>query len=96
MGVRVSFLEKESERSASAPAPKGARVPSSAIVQRGGRQVVFVVDDGIARQHAVTPAQGTWGDLSLIPDGIAVGTTVVDKPPAALEDGADVIVAKGN
>lgn len=96
MGVRVSFLEKKSAQSASAPAPRGALVPASAIVQRGGKQVVFVVDDGIARQHAVTPAQGTWGDLNLIPDGLAVGTTVVDKPPAALEDGASVSVAKGN
>jgi RND family efflux transporter MFP subunit len=96
MGVRVSFLEQKSEQSASAPVPRGALVPSSAIVQRGGKQVVFVVDDGIARQHAVTPAQGTWGDLSLIPDGIAVGATVVDKPPAALGDGADVTTAKDN
>ena len=96
MGVRVSFLESKSAPSASAPVPKGALVPTSAIVQRGDRQVVFVVDDGVARQRAVTPAQGTWGDLSLIPDGIAVGATVVDKPPAALEDGADVTMAKGN
>jgi RND family efflux transporter MFP subunit len=86
MGVRVSFLESK----ASAPAPKGVLVPASAIVQRDGKSVVFVVDDGKAWQHAVTPAKQTYGDLRLLPAGVPVGASVVDQPPAALHDGSPV------
>ncbi|MGB8635561.1 MAG: efflux RND transporter periplasmic adaptor subunit, partial [Rhodanobacteraceae bacterium] len=92
MGVRVSFLEKKPE---SAPeTPKGVLVPASAIVERGGQKVVFVLDGGTARQHAVTPAQQTYGDLRLLPDGVTAGVEVVDKPTSALHDGTRVAVAR--
>jgi RND family efflux transporter MFP subunit len=90
MGVRVSFLE---ERAAPAAAPpKGVLVPASAIATRGGRSVVFVVDGDTADQRVVTPATQDYGDLKLIPAGIALGATIIDKPVDALEDGARIEV----
>jgi RND family efflux transporter MFP subunit len=91
MGVRVSFLE---ERAAPAAAPpKGVLVPASAIATRGGRSVVFVVEGDTAKQRVVAPATQDFGDLKLIPAGVALGAKLVDKPVDALEDGAKVKVA---
>lgn len=91
MGVRVSFLEERAEPAA-AP-PKGVLVPASAIATRGGRSVVFVVDGETVDQRVVTPATQEFGDLRLIPAGVALGAKVVDKPGDALEDGTRVKVA---
>jgi RND family efflux transporter MFP subunit len=93
MGVRVSFLEQK--RAETAQAPKGVLVPASAIVQRDGRSVVFVVEDGSAKQRAVTPDPQTYGDLRLLPAGVAAGASVIDQPPASLRDGSKVTVKGG-
>jgi RND family efflux transporter MFP subunit len=93
MGVRVSFLQETA-----VPADANARslpagtvwVPASAVVQRGGRPVVFVVEGGRARQQSVTPGEST-GDLRAV-QGIAGGAAVVQAPPARLEDGTRVAV----
>ena len=92
MGVRVSFLEKESEPQADAP--QGVLVPASAIVTRNGHKVVFVLEDGAARQKTVNPAAQSYGDLRLLPAGVQAGAQVIDKPPADLADGAAVQVKK--
>ena len=92
MGARVSFLEETKQNAAAAP-PKGVLVPSSSIVQRDGKSVVFAIGDGRARLHAVTPGQA-YSDLRLV-EGIAAGTQVVKQPPAAMEDGAKVAVGGG-
>lgn len=84
MGVRVSFYEKQS--SAAAQAPKGVLVPASAIVQRDGQSVVFVIAGDRAKQQAITPGQ-SYGDLRLVESGLESGDRVVRKPPADLEDG---------
>lgn len=89
MGVRVSFLESRQERQAD-DAPAGALVPASAVVERNGRSVVFVVVDETARRREVEPAAGSYGDLRLLTDGVAAGDTVIDEPPSGLEDGAAV------
>jgi RND family efflux transporter MFP subunit len=90
MGVRVSFLEQKQDHPA-AQAPKGALVPASAIVQRDGHEVVFVVSGEVAQQHTVTPAASSQGDLRLLPAGVQVGDTVVVSPPTALQDGMRVV-----
>ncbi|MDE2368116.1 MAG: efflux RND transporter periplasmic adaptor subunit [Burkholderiales bacterium] len=90
MGVRVSFL------AAAAPAskepPKGVLIPPEAIATRGGASVVFVVEDGHARQRGVTPGSD-YGSMKLIPAGLKAGDAVVLAPPAALADGAAVTTA---
>jgi RND family efflux transporter MFP subunit len=88
MGVRVSFLEvkpKDNE-----PLPKGVLVPATAIVQRDGRSVVFVVDVDKARQRVVNPATQAFGEWRLLPAAVNPGDSVVVSPPATLHDGSDV------
>lgn len=92
MGARVSFLEEKSAPAASAP--QGVLVPASAITQREGHSVVFVIDGDKARQRTVTPATQTYGDLRLLPDGVSAGDSVVLSPPAELKSGSDVQTKK--
>src|SRR6185437_2061117 len=62
MGVRVSF---QSKQSAGEPPPKGVLVPTSSIVQKDGKNVVFVVDGDHVRSQQVSPGQA-FGDLKLV------------------------------
>jgi len=93
MGVRVSFLQDQSGP-ASGPAeslPAGTVwVPASAVVQREGRTVVFIIQGERARAAPVT-AGTSQGDLRAV-QGIASGTSVVRSPPARLSDGERVAV----
>lgn len=92
MGARVSFLEQQQAQQ-NVPAPQGVLVPASAIAQRDGHAVVFVLDGGKAQQHTVLPTAVNQGDLRLVPAGVQVGDTVVVSPPAELKDGARVTVS---
>ena len=93
MGVRVSFL-RGAAKQAAAPAstlPAGTVwVPASAVVQRGGRAVVFVVHGDIAREQSVTPGASEGGLRAV--RGIAGGTAVVQSPPGSLGDGGRIVV----
>ncbi|MGH8298104.1 MAG: efflux RND transporter periplasmic adaptor subunit [Steroidobacteraceae bacterium] len=93
MGVRVSFLQPGAEQSGglAASLPAGTVwVPASAVVQREGHAVVFVVQGDRARAQSVTPG-ASQGDLRAV-QGITSGTAVVQSPPARLNDGARVAV----
>ncbi|MDN5849058.1 MAG: efflux RND transporter periplasmic adaptor subunit [Nitrococcus sp.] len=84
MGVRVSFL---AERTANRDEPPpGVVVPATAIVQRGGNAVVFVVNGERAHQRIVTIGQ-SYGDLRQIGSGLKAGERVVRDPTAELTDG---------
>lgn len=91
MGVRVSFLERRAPTASAAP--KGVMVPTAAIVQRDGHDVVFVVADEHARRHDVT-ATAASGDLRLVTTGVNAGDTVIVSPPDDLADGTAVQPAK--
>jgi RND family efflux transporter MFP subunit len=84
MGARVSFFEDRETPEGSAPA--GVLVPSSAIVERSGRSVVFVVEGSRARQRPVTPGP-SQGERRRVLDGLQPGERVVRSPPPALADG---------
>jgi len=88
MGVTVSFLEKAPEADAE-PRP-GVRVPAAAVVQRDGRDAVFVVGSGNVVELRPVPAGGTVGDQREVASGLAPGETVVVSPPDALADGDTV------
>ncbi|HEY8329344.1 MAG TPA: efflux RND transporter periplasmic adaptor subunit [Rhodanobacter sp.] len=88
MGARVSFLEEKPKASASLP--QGVLVPATAIVQRDGHSVVFVLDGSQVRQRTVNPAAQSYGDLRLLPAAVKPGDSVVVSPPAGLRDGSDV------
>lgn len=92
MGARVSFLEEKPKAAASVP--RGVLVPATAIVQRDGRSVVFVLDGNRVRQRAVNPAAQARGDLRLLPAAVKPGDSVVVSPPAELRDGSDVQMKK--
>jgi RND family efflux transporter MFP subunit len=92
MGARVSFLEEKAKTGA-AP-PQGVLVPATAIVQRDGHSVVFVLDGEQVHQRTVTPAAQAYGDLLLLPAAVSAGESVVVSPPPALKDGSDVQTGK--
>lgn len=89
MGVRVSFLEAAAP--AQAEAPKGVRVPASALVERDQKTVAFVVsDDGRAQQVPVTVGVALNNDRQ-VTAGLSAGQQVVNNPPAELRDGSAVV-----
>ena len=91
MGVRVSFLE-EAAKSNSESERHGLLVPSASIVERGGRSVVFTIENDHAQATPITPGQ-TYGDLRSV-EGLANGASVVRAPPADMTDGARIVVKK--
>jgi RND family efflux transporter MFP subunit len=91
MGVRVSFLEKQDANRKPLP---GVLVPKSAIVQRDGKDVVFVVKDGHAERTAVTTG-ADFSDLKQVTQGLSAGAEVVTTPSADLKDGEKVQVKAG-
>lgn len=88
MGVRVSFLEHAAN--AAKPLP-GVLVPKSAVVQRGGKKVVFVVADGRAKQTVVTTG-GEFSDMTQVLSGVGAGANVVTTPSEELKDDEKVQV----
>ena len=90
MGVRVSFLEKKAAPAAQVPG--GVLVPASAVVERDGQRVVFVVRDGRVAMRRVEP-QPAGSDMLHLPAGVAAGDRVVVAPPASLADGMKVEAA---
>lgn len=93
MGVRVSFLEVKPQ--ATAQAPQGVLVPATAIVQRDGHSVVFVVEGAQAHLRTVNPSSQAYGELRLLPAAVKPGDSVVVSPPPGLHDGSDVRVENG-
>ncbi|GAB3445458.1 efflux RND transporter periplasmic adaptor subunit [Massilia solisilvae] len=89
MSARVAFLSRALRPSEKQPLPA---VPPAAIVQRGGRAVVFVLVGGKAHERAVAAGR-KLGDLMVV-DGLAPGQKVVLNPPERLADGMPVEQAK--
>jgi len=88
MGARVSFLAEQAADGVATGIAAGVLVPSSAIVQRGGADVVFFADGDRARAQPVRPGQ-RFGDLTKV-DDVAVGARVVREPDEALQDGTRI------
>jgi RND family efflux transporter MFP subunit len=85
MGVRVAFLDDQPGNDPGGTV-RGVRVPASAVVQREGASVVFVVDGTRARLRPVSVGiEG--GDFCVVDDGLVDGERVVVDPPAGLKDG---------
>ncbi|AQQ34054.1 efflux RND transporter periplasmic adaptor subunit [Burkholderia cenocepacia] len=89
MSAKIAFLSKPASAQDRQPV---TAVQASAVVERDGRPVVFVVKDDAV--HAVAVTKGARiGELVAV-RGVAPGDTVVLAPGAKLKDGANVIVAK--
>jgi RND family efflux transporter MFP subunit len=89
MSARVSFLSAPVSDEALKAPPKKV-VASEAVVERGGRKVVFVVDDeGAVRATPVTVGAVAGSSVELV-SGPAGGARVVASPPPELVDGMKV------
>ncbi|MEK6357246.1 MAG: efflux RND transporter periplasmic adaptor subunit [Burkholderia cenocepacia] len=89
MSAKIAFLSKPATPQDRQPV---TAVQASAVVERDGRPVVFVVKDDAV--HAVAVTKGARiGELVAV-RGVAPGDTVVLAPGAKLKDGANVTVAK--
>ena len=88
MSARVSFLAKALDEAALKEKPKKI-IPASAVVDRDGQKVAFVIDKGTARQVSLSlgPSFGSGFELQ---SDLAPGTQLVDKPEATLVDGQPV------
>jgi RND family efflux transporter MFP subunit len=93
MGARVGFLEDA--KPAQAEAKPGVLAPGAAIVQRGDKDVAFVVVGDKVAQRALTLGR-TLGDDREVLEGLSGGDQVVLDPPETLADGARVTVAREN
>jgi len=89
MSAKIAFLSKPASAQDRQPV---TAVQASAVVERDGRPVVFVVKDDAV--HAVAVTKGARiGELVAV-RGVTPGDTVVLAPGAKLKDGANVTVAK--
>jgi RND family efflux transporter MFP subunit len=88
MAAKVSFLAKALDEQALKAAPKVV-APADAVATRNGRQVLFTIEDGHARELVVAlgPQIGTQVELT---SGPGPGTQVIRNPPADLRDGQPV------
>ena len=88
MAARVSFLAKALDEAQLKEAPKTV-LPGSALAERGGTKVVFLLENGHARMVPVTLGPAV-GDGFEVKDGVSAGARVVKDPPATLESGMSV------
>jgi HlyD family secretion protein len=89
MSAKVAFLSKETPAAERAPRTV---VSPAAIVERGGRRVVYVVREGKAVETPIDTG-AAYGDVLEVKQGVKPGDKVVLKPAERLRDGAAVAVA---
>ncbi len=89
MSAKVAFLTQETPE-----AQRAARtvLQPAAIVERNGKKVVFIVQDGKAVESAVVTGERI-GEMLTVTQGVKPGDKVVIKPPEKLQGGAAVSVA---
>ena len=88
MNSTVKFLADE-DKSASRQ-QTGAVVPTSAVVDRDGKKVVFLVFQGKAMRrevHVLGPRSGGF-----LVDGLVGGESIVTGPPETLKDGQKITI----
>jgi RND family efflux transporter MFP subunit len=86
MSVKVSFHESGG---ATVTTTHRVLVPKSAVQNRDGKDIVFVVQNGRADRRAVTVIE-VQGDDSILSAGVSAGEFVITDPSAALVDGLAV------
>jgi RND family efflux transporter MFP subunit len=94
MGVRVAFLEEQwaATGTPAASVVSGVLVPSAAIRQDGGNDVIYVMRDDRAERRVVTLGR-VLGDSRQVQAGVSAGESVIVEAPATLKDG-DAVVPK--
>jgi RND family efflux transporter MFP subunit len=90
MSAKVLFLSKPTD-AASANAKPILTVPSSSVVDRNGRKVVYLVQDDKASETPVMVGR-TMGSLLEITAGLSAGDKVIEKLNAEITNGVKVKV----
>jgi len=85
MSARVSFLKNALEADQMKEKPKTI-VPASAVTERAGNKVVFVIDNEKVKMRPVSLGVPFADGFELM-QGPEPGTKVVKSPPSTLEDG---------
>jgi HlyD family secretion protein len=93
MSARVSFLSDKLDANSMKEPPK-LIVPGSAIAQRAGAKVVFVLEDGRVRMVPIQVGKPFGEGFELV-RGPGSGTRVVSQPGPDLADGQQVKERKG-
>lgn len=88
MAARVSFLTKALDADALKEPPKVV-VPASAVAERAGAKVVYVVDGDHVKMTTVTLGAPFGGGFELV-SGPSAGTRVVRNPSPELADGQTI------
>lgn len=89
MGVKVSFLDEAKPGDTGKRA--GLRIPAAAVVERDGKQVVFVVGDKDVVAMTQVTVGGKMGDADVqVMAGLDSGATVVVSPPDTLQTGSRI------
>jgi RND family efflux transporter MFP subunit len=88
MSARVSFLTQAIDEKALQEKPKVV-VPASALVDRAGAKVVFVVEGETVHMRSISIG-AAFGDGFEVTSGPDAGTKVVKSPAATLTDGQKV------
>lgn len=89
MSAKVSFLTRALTEVEKKPV---TAVQAAAVTKRDGKDVVFLIEENIAKQTAITVA-GKIGDLVQV-SGVKPGDKVVLAPSEKLKDGAAVAIVK--
>jgi HlyD family secretion protein len=90
MAAKVAFQSAAAPDNKSAASAPRITVPKAAVQRVEGRDIVWVVRDGLAERRAVTVAE-TVGEESTIAAGLDSGESVVIQTSQSLTDGARVI-----
>jgi RND family efflux transporter MFP subunit len=90
MGVKVAFMEDDSQATTRADEP-GVLVPRAAIRTDAGRPYVFVLKDDVARRRDIELGS-VQGQTVQVLQGLAPGEQVIVAPPEGLAAGARVQV----
>jgi RND family efflux transporter MFP subunit len=88
MGAKVLFLTKQAEKSEMQEKPF-LSVPSTAVVERDGKKIVYCVNDNVATSVVVTVGR-RFGAMTEILSGITSGEKVIDNINAAIVEGVKV------
>ncbi len=89
MGIKVAFLGTETAAAKSEPP---LTIPNAAVRTDGGSRVVFVVSGGDRVERRALRVGAAREDRVEVLSGLAPGERVVLDPPAALKDGARIVV----
>jgi HlyD family secretion protein len=84
MSVKVAFRD-----SGGKPASHTVLVPKNSVLNRDGRDVVFLIQNGHAERRAVTVTD-TQNDDSVLSAGVSAGEKIIVNAPASLQDGMAV------